>query len=429
MAELIFFKRPDILDEEHALYFKDLLFRTAKVGTELEFAMPKEVKREEFQPKVEALLKPSRSLAMLGESGVLDVAKEHCGAEVRIIGRYPYYDVLIDQYEHIISALLPLGIRARPTCGLHFHLLTTWFAHSIPEIVLANLWNLVRRYASFLKFIFSGGSSFEGLCRRRQHNSHLEFVRHTPLALSMREIQQILKKSKTVPEHQNFMNLEHVRFEDDGSVSMFHIEFRFPDADLAPTSIVAKTFLFMALLLRSVECVKYGLIHVGKIQEWRRNLELLDKLSNNDGNLATSDTSHLSTDDLEELSTGCEEMLKFLKPAFARFENPALRVLRFLARRPISFMRSDGLGWEEIERLLSKQAAAERRNHLDSTDERLVRIIELGDIKGQPDDDRWLNRVADTLWIPRADLDLRMKRLARRKPRWDAEMGSYIFLR
>ncbi|MCK4333276.1 hypothetical protein KAX06_00655 [candidate division WOR-3 bacterium] len=286
MAELIFFKRPDILDEEHALYFKDLLFRTAKVGTELEFAMPKEVKREEFQPKVEALLKPSRSLAMLGESGVLDVAKEHCGAEVRIIGRYPYYDVLIDQYEHIISALLPLGIRARPTCGLHFHLLTTWFAHSIPEIVLANLWNL-----------------------------------------------------------------------------------------------------------------------------------------------ATSDTSHLSTDDLEELSTGCEEMLKFLKPAFARFENPALRVLRFLARRPISFMRSDGLGWEEIERLLSKQAAAERRNHLDSTDERLVRIIELGDIKGQPDDDRWLNRVADTLWIPRADLDLRMKRLARRKPRWDAEMGSYIFLR
>lgn len=429
MAEPIFFKRPDTLSEERALYLKDLLFRIAKVGTEIEFAMPKGAKREEFQPKVEALLKPSRSLAMLGENGVLDVAKEHCGVEVRIIGRYPYYDVLIDQYERIIFSLLPLGVRIRPTCGLHFHLLTIWSAQSIPEVVLANLWNLVRRYAPYLKFIFSGGVSYDGLCRRRQHNSHLEFVHHTPLSLTMREIQEILKKSHTVPEHQNFMNLEHVRFEDDGAVNRFQVEFRFPDADFAPTSIVAKTFLFMALLLRSVECAKYGLIHVGKIGEWKRKLELLDKLSNNDGNLATSDTSGLSAEELDELSAGCEEMLEFLKPAFARFENPALRVLRFMARKPISFMRSEGLAWEKIEKILSRQAAAERRNHLDSIDERLIKIVELGEVKGQPDAERWLNRVADTLWEPRAELELRMKRLARRKPRWDQETGSYIFLR
>lgn len=429
MAEPIFFRRPDTLDEERALYYKDLLFRTAKIGTELEFAMPRGVRRRDFQPLVAGLLKPSHSLALLGENGVLDVTKEHCGVEVRIIGRYPYYDSLLNQYTGIMDKLLPLGIRARPTCGLHFHLLTIWSAQSFPEIVLANLWNLVRRYIPYIKFIFSAGNSRDGLCRRRQHNSHLEIIHHTPLAQSMREIQRILRESKRVPEHQNFMNLEHVRFEEDGTVGKLQVEFRFADCDLSPTSIVAKTFLFLALLLRSVECAKYGLIHVGKLREWQRKIELLDRLSNNDGDLATSDTSSLGEAELEELGAGCLEMLDFLKPAFARFENPAFRVLRYLARRPLSLMRADGMDWEQIESLLSDEVAGESAKRLDSIDRRLIKIIELGEIKGQSDRERWLNRAADTLWLPRSDLELRLERLQRRKPRWDEESGGYIFLR
>ncbi len=429
MAEPIFLRRSDTLTEERALYYKDLLFRIAKVGTELEFAMPRGARRNDFQPLVTELLKPSRSLAMLGENGVLDVEKEHCGIEVRIIGRYPYYDSLLNQYTGIMDKLLPLGIRARPTCGLHFHLLTIWSAQSIPEIVLANLWNMVRRYAPNLKFIFSGGKDRANLCRRRQHNSHLEMVHHTPLAQSMREIQRILKISKRVPEHQNYLNLEHVRFEEDGSIGLFHVEFRFPDADLSPTSIVAKTFLLLALLLRSVECAKYGLIHVGKIKQWHRQMELLDLISNNDGALATSDTSKLSEDDWEDLTRGCEEMLEFLKPAFARFENPAFRVLRYMARHPISFMRADGKDWEEIERVLGEEVAQERRRRIDAMDKRLIKIIELGEVKAQPDSERWINRAADTLWIPRSEVELRLERLSRRKPVWDEDSGSYIFLR
>ncbi len=55
-----------------------------------------------------------------------------------------------------------------------------------------------------------------------------------------------------------------------------------------------------------MECAEYGLIHVGKINEWRRNQELLDKLSNNNGDLATSDPSGLTDNDIVELSAGCE---------------------------------------------------------------------------------------------------------------------------
>jgi hypothetical protein len=92
-------------------------------------------------------------------------------------------------------------------------------------------------------------------------------------------------------------------------------------------------------------------------------------------------------------------------------------------------MRSEGLSWEEVEETLSRVASAERAHQHDHVDEKLVKIIELGEIKNMPDEDRWLNRVADTLWIMRKDLEIRLTRLARRKPVWDGETGSYIFLR
>ncbi len=426
--EPVFFRRPDALSEEQALYYKDLLLRTAKVGTEIEFALPKGVVAEDFVPRVEATLKPSRSLADLGDHGVLDVCKEHCGVEIRIIGRYPYWDALINQYRKIIGDLLPMGIRARATCGLHFHLLTIWSQQTIPEIILANVWNLVRRYAPYLKFITSGGATREGLCRRRQHNSHLEFVNQSPLNKSMREIQQSLKESDLVPFHQNFLNLENVLFDDDGSVAMFHLEFRFPDVDMCPTSIVAKTFLFQAIMLRAVECSKYGLIHAGKIDEQRRQKELLSNLSNNDGNLATSGTSMLTDSDLDELRAGCHGMLDFLRPVMMRFENPAELILRALADEPNSLRQARGCGWADIERDLGR-AADEFSARLNSIDHKLVRLIDLGEISGRRNREDWINHAADALWLMRDDVERRLGRLARRQPTWDAGLGTFLFLK
>ena len=42
----------------------------------------------------------------------------------------------------------------------------------MPEIILANLWNLTRRYAPELRFITSAGECREALCRRRNYTSH-----------------------------------------------------------------------------------------------------------------------------------------------------------------------------------------------------------------------------------------------------------------
>lgn len=429
MKDPIILRRPDCLSHEQALYWKDLLYRIVKVGTELEYGFPKGTVKHEILPEISRQLKPSGDINHLGQYGVLDTKSEHCGFEIRVIGRQPYYRALIEQYQLILDKMIQYNVRARFTCGLHYHLIAIGLSELLPEIILANLWNLVRRFAPHLKFLTSTGEKMNALCRRRNHNSHLEMVRLTPSAMSMQEIKQHLHNSKIVPEHQNFFNLEHVRFTDNGQLENFHIEFRFPDADLSPTSIVAKTFLFLALLLKSVEISQYGVIHVGKIAGWRRNIELMNMLSNNDGTLAASDTSQITEDIIEELRIGNRELFGLLKPILTRFENnPSFEILSFLAETPISLLRIKGYSWQKIEEILQQRvqtAAVE----WDAIDKKLIRCIELALITGQKSVREWKKAVAWEHYLSAQALEQRLANFnVWRGISWDSALGTISFL-
>lgn len=428
MKDPIILRRLDILSPTEAGYWKDLLYRVSKIGTEIEAAAPKGVKRDDFQAAVEADLQPSGSLEQLGPTGVLDITKEHCGVEVRVIGRPPHFHALQQQYSAIVGSLHRHGGRPRATCGLHFHLLTPGLAEAVPEIILANLWNLTRRYAPELKFMTSGGDKPEALCRRRNHNSHLEMVRHSPATMHMRDIQHKLDESRPVPKHQNFLNLEHVGFTEQGDVWPFHVEFRFPDADLAPTSITAKTFLFLAMLLKAVDLSQYGVIHVGKIKPWRRKVEVLNMLSNNAGNLATSDTRQITPDIIAELQQGSYELLDLLTPTFERWpDNPALDVLLALAERPVSLLRCAGYDWPDIEALLQRRTTIDAIG-LDRTDHRLMQGIELGEWAHHPSVEAWQWHIARELYLTPQDLERRLDLLkSLRGLRWSDRQGTLVF--
>ncbi len=390
MKEPILFRRQYVLECDQAQYWKDLLYRTVKIGTEIEVAPPKGMDRPLFEEQVRSALEPSGSFERLGRYGVLDVIPEHAGIEVRVIGRQPYFSVLHKQYTAIAHILLEAGGRLKATCGLHFHLLTPGLAEAVPEIILANLWNLVRRYAPALRFITSAGSSRDALCRRRNYCSHLEMVRHSPATMKMADIQRLLKASRMVPEHQNFFNLEHVGFDGQGNLLPFHVEFRFPDADLCPISIAAKTLLFLALLLKAVDLSQYGVIHIGMIGEWRHKIDLLDRLSNNDGALAASDTRGVTDEVIAELRVNAYEMLDLLAPTFARFEAPeALDVLRALAETPLSLLRSAGYDWPELETYLQARANPVEGTELDAISVRLMKHIDLGEWSGFQDLAGW----------------------------------------
>ncbi|GAP12587.1 hypothetical protein LARV_00323 [Longilinea arvoryzae] len=428
MKDPIFLRRSDLLSLDEASYWKRLLYQVTKIGMELEVATPKGIDRPSFEAAVNEALAPSGTFNSLGINGVLDVGKEHCGVEIRIIGRQPHFRSLQKQLSAIMGALLEKGGRARATCGLHFHLLTPGLAEPVPEIILANLWNLVRRYSPELRFLTSCGDTRKALCRRRNYTSHIEMIQHSPATMSMREIKEILKESKRVPEHQNFFNLQHVQFDDSGAVSDFHLEFRFPDADLSATSVSAKTFLFLALLLKAVDFSQYGVIHVGKIVPWRRKTYLLGILNNNDGNLATSDTSALTDEMIQELRQGCRELLDLLTPVFEGLDSePALEVLNSLAEQPVSLLRCAGYDWQGIESLLSKRAAVDDLG-LDETDRKLMQYIEVGEWSGLSSLESWEWSASRELYLTPQNLEQRLERLkALRGLRWDAARGSLLF--
>lgn len=435
MIDPILIRRKDTLSAEEAFYWKDLFYRTIKIGTELEAAPPKGVSdTAEFINKVEKALSPSGSMELLGSNGVFDIVKEHCGIEIRVIGRQPHFRVLQKQYQQIMETLSSLQARIRPTCGLHFHVLTPGLAEPVPEIILANLWNVTRRYAPELRFITSCGDSRDALCRRRNHTSHLEMVRHSPINFSMAEIHQKLKESLIVQEHQNFLNLEHLAFNPDGSILPFHLEFRFPDADLSATSVTAKTFLFFAMILKAVDLSQYGVIHVGKIKPWRRKTELLDWISNNDGSLATSDTSRISDEVLEELRNGGRELLDLLSPTFEwfhdstlSFTNPALEVLNSLAEQPISLLRCAGYNWQEIETYLNNKIN-HNRTTAEGLDQRLMQRIELGEWTNLPSKEAWQWHAARELFLTPQELEGKLAHLHTvRGLRWEPKRGTLVF--
>jgi hypothetical protein len=426
----IILRRNDTLSLADGNYWKDLFFRTLKIGTEIEVAPAKGKVRQNFEKEINELLQPSGTYDLLGQSGVVNVSPEHCGIEIRVIGRQPYFRALQTQYLEITQALLSTGARARSTCGLHFHLITPTLAEPVPEIILANLWNFVRRYSPELRFLTSGGESRTALCRRRNYTSHIEMVHLSPIHASMAEIQQELKQSAAVPEHQNFFNLQHLKFTATGAVFPFHLEFRFPDADLSATSITAKTFLFFAMLLKAVELSQYGVIHVGKINPWRRKTELLDMLSNNDGPLATSDTSRIDDAAIAELRQGCHELLDLLEPVFDRFEdNPSLEVLELLAETPISLLRSSGHDWQSIEALLSQRAQLEDYS-VDEIELKLMQHIEFEDWGEAKSIEEWKWNAASRLFLTPHDLDTHMRNIdSKRGLRWNARLGTYVFNR
>jgi len=422
----VFSRRTDVLSLGEARYYQDLLYRTIKIGTELEVALPKGVVRQEFQPMLETLLAPSKDMNNLGQLGIYDVVKEHCGVEIQIIGRHPHWESLLSQYQQILTPLLTYGVRMRPTCGLHFHLIGIGIAESIPEIILANLWNMMRTFAPGLKYLTCGGDSWQGLCRRRQHNAHLEFLRNSPMHLSMADIKENLRKSLEVPEHQNFFNLEHLAFDEKGHISVFHVEFRFPDGDCSYVSIAAKTFLFLALLLKAVEISKFGLLHVGRTNEWNQKKKLMDLISNNDGKLATSDTSG-ALEFIEQYQLNARQLLKFLKSIFLLMDNPAEMVLQALAEQPIGPRRIAGDSWERINLNLLDMGGD--NISFDQIDLRIIKIIELGLIEEATDLEEWLKLVAVYTDTSKETIRKRIATYKRREPAWDSGLGRMVFLR
>lgn len=401
-------------------------FRKLLVGVELEFAPPSGVETKAARQELARRLEASGNYLEPGPLGVFDVQKEHCGLEVRMVGREPHFDSLVAQYGKVVRHILEMELRILGTTGMHHHLILTRTASPLPCIILANLYSLTRAFAPYLRYMTSSGPGRGNLTRTRKNTSHLGFAGTCPCSLGMPEIQEKFRTDRNIPEHQNFFNLEHVRF-GGGGVKRFHVEMRFPEMDMSPSSIAAKQMLMLALALKAVEVSGYGLLDCCADEEqWERTRELLDLLGNTDGKYAYSDTSGVTDEVICELRAGSRKLLALLSGQLENLDPWARQVLYKLAEKPVSLMRCEGLDWRAIEEDLSPYLFSGWSFRFET---RLMRLIDMVELCGQASERQWLQSAAALLKTRQSRVKSVLDTMRRRKRiQWDETVGAPIRL-
>jgi hypothetical protein len=152
----------------------------------------------------------------------------------------------------------------------------------------------------------------------------------------------------------------------------------------------------------------------------------MDLISNNDGDVATSDTSQ-ALDRLEEYRNNAGDLLKFLKSIFILLDNPSEVMLQALAEKPISLRRIESDDWKKIDRNLKRLMGTEKK--FDTTDYRIIKIIELGLVENMPNFEEWLTMAAIKANTSKECVRSRIAGYKRRNPAWAPELGRMVFFR
>ena len=402
-----------------------VLPRSLKVGIEIEVVDPPDRVLGQVIDELVERLRPSHDNRRVGDHGVLTVSREHTGLEVKVIGQVPVYDHFIRQIHTVITTLQEMGCEPDGTCGMHYHLLAVNTGYELPAIVAANIWNLTRWYAPALRFLTSGGTALETLTRQCGYCDHSLFMALDPVVLPMREIKERTERSQKPKAHHGFLNIQRLSVSGRDTVSALHYEYRFPDMDMCPVSLVAKAFLFCAIAYRAVELSKFGLVALDPEELGERHA-LLDALSNDRGPGCMSDTSQLTPSQLSRLREGSLEMVRDLKQMLSFFDPRGYSALVSLAETPVSLLRAYGSSWAEIDDIMHATVGDSATRSEDLSE--LERLVELYEVTGCESADTWIDATATRLDVSTAYLRRLLRNFGhRRRLVWDSEIGAFLF--
>lgn len=403
---------------------------------------------ETVRQEMKQLLQPSGSLGKFGQHGVLEVKKDNSlqhngGIEVPTIGRRVHWNSFYNMCKEILDPIVARGGYVNERCGQHYHVLAGYFGsnrtgkpiseleHPMPEVILANLHQLHRRYELAMFWIMSAGPSWNHLTRWARFRQPIR--RYSALQSRMSKVQAELGEqiiSMTGNQKGKYASFAYhfCEFDKEGDATTFHIENRVADSVLCPSVVAAWAMLCYALVMKAVRLSQYGIMEVGDRDYCNKVREVEPHLINGqdrgwDGN-RRGDTSELGPH-IPWLRENAREMVQLLKPELNNL-GPAYDILMELAGRPCSIRRAEReSSWEEIERDLCHKEEPE-------SDDLLARdeIRELVDLAGIVDCDNvemWIEEVAAYLGQPPllvADAVHRMMESG--SYRWSPPIGALI---
>lgn len=403
---------------------------------------------------IEKALAPSNDLSKPGKYGAFEVIKDGSllgdgGIEVTTVGRRVSFDSFYEQGKKIVEECLKYGAYVNERTSLHMHLVAGYFNLSssngiakvvyskkgtaqssssidelekeMPEIVLANFHQLLRRYHNALTWITSSGDNEDNLTRWSKFRKPI--INYSALRNSMPSVVREIVGGDEQRGKYMFMNYTSLKFNDNGNVRRFHVEGRFSDGILAPSAIASLGILLYALLIKAVSLSQHGIMHSGSKEYMDNAYEIRKVLLNNEGNWngpRCSDTSKFAPYK-ETVRKEAEEMLAVLHSEL-RHHGKAADILHKMAEKPCSLRLIEGKTWNEIENELSEKEDVDSPAHV-----KILEAIDTFYVDDCVDESEWSSTIAQDLEVDHPTVQSVLgKLIKRRQVMWDSVVGTYV---
>ena len=407
-------------------------------------------------------LMPSNSYGCVGASGVHSITTDGSllggeegsrkkGAEIITVGRRVDFWEFYKMTKNIIDKASEKGAYMNERCSTHMHVLGSYYGkvvggqeqygipnridemeRDMPEIIMANLHQLVRRYQNAITWMTMALNEPDRLTRWEKFRVSVlpvSAVLHT-----MPVVQSKVSENAGGNKY-GWINYNFTEFAQDGNIRRLHVEFRVCDGLMSPSAAAAMACLFYALLIKATDLSRYGLLEVGD-EEWlhkankMKELILNNKSGWNDGDRFANTSKLLKNKDY--FVDEAIELIVQLKSALHK-TGPAFDVLEKLAEKPIALRRMEGETWEEIENSLKVPTSQE-----DELDITLSEFINLSVVKNCVDIKEWMGRVvsvlSDELKMSDDKAAERLSMYIEQKQKdgeliWSSKIGSPMFIR
>jgi hypothetical protein len=422
---LLFNDRLGRLSTRDCEYWQMMFRKILKVGEEFEVQVPRNKDLDDVYDYFNRAFNPSRSIHQHGQYGIKEVMPDGSvphGVEVVTVGKRFDWKEFYKMNQHIMDTFHEHDIHTSHHTGMHIHLLAgytsnelTELERNVPEIILANFYQLHRIFAPELYWIASGG------CQDYAITRYLLFRRppfdfsatNTPMSVIKEELNERYGKYSMV-------NLNNCRFQR-REVSTFHVEIRHPDTHLSPAVSSALVALEVALLHKAIDLSQCGIISI-KQDEYDFKKAIFDKFVNFGTGDRESDSTDLDQEDIENLQLRTSAMVRWLKSEIYNINPVAYDILKKIAITPSSQMRISGMSWSQIDEKIYTPRMIDRENV-----DKLLEMLVLQQITDCANDGEWIGKASERLRVPIEKTQQLLKDLSTEKVvMFDDELGSYL---
>ncbi len=329
-----------------------------------------------IREKLAADFKPTKSYGKVGETGVVEIKQDGSllgdkGAEIITVGRRVDYWEFYNMSKRIIDRLLSVGGFLNERTGSHNHVLVGYYEQEksreitrdtsleitsdmekpMPQIIMANFHQLVRRYQNALTWLTIALDNPNAMTRWEKFR--MSVIDVSAVTKDMRKVVEDVHKVSG--NKYGFVNYDRVVFANNSSdATRFHIEFREADSTLCPSYYAALACLHYAFVIKAVEISRYGLLKVGDEMWLQKARAMKDVILNGSGDYGGNRVSNTKKliDNRRYFIDEARDLVGQMKNILIKM-GPAYDVLSKLAERPVAMRRIEGDAWRQIEKDLS----------------------------------------------------------------------------